>query len=210
MYFKRFNLDILQGIDPNIPYTTEKVLDNVANIISYYPLIDNVLKEQLRNRFPIPPDQISMSLCGTEIPPHRDHKPHSVCMNYYIDTANGATHFYEKKTPEEMALLGDLGPWGRPFTINHRTAPAMRAGEQMSQEEDNNIFWKIALNRVASFKANTNEYWLLNVKKIHSVTFDTPKVTPPRKFLVFAWWTKEFDEIAEMLEQMSIDNSAHT
>lgn len=201
MYFKHFNLDILQGIDPNIPYTTESVVDEYTNIIAYYPLVDNVLKEQLRNRFPIPPDNISMCLCDKEMPPHRDHMPHNVCMNYYIDTANGVTHFYEKKTSEEMTALGDLGAFARPFTMHSKT---------MVKKEDNNIFWKIALNRISSFKAKNNEYWLLNVRKIHNVTFDAPVVTPPRKFLVFAWFDKDFDEIADMLEQMSIDNSANT
>jgi hypothetical protein len=201
MYFKNFNLDILQDIDPNIPYTTETVIDDYKNIIVYYPLVDGDLKEQLRNSFPIPPDQISMCFCHKEMPPHRDHLPHNVCMNYYIDTANCTTQFYEKKTPEEMAALGNLGALARPLTLQ---------SNHMAQQENENIFWKTTLKRTDSFKAKDNEYWLLDVRKIHNVIFDSPKSTIPRKFLVFAWWTKDFGEIADMLEQMSIDNSVNT
>ena len=201
MYFKNFNIDILQCIDPNIPYTTETVIDDYKNIIVYYPLVDSDAKEQLRNRFPILPDQISMCFCHKEMPPHRDHLPHNVCMNYYIDTANCTTQFYEKKSPEEMAALGDLGALAKPFTLQ---------SNHMAQQETENIFWKTTLKRVDSFKAKDNEYWLLNVRKIHNVIFDAPKATMPRKFLVFAWWTKEFDEIADMLEQLTIDNQSNT
>ena len=157
MYFKNFNIDILQGIDPHIPYTTETVIDDYKNIIVYYPLVDGDVKEQLRNRFPIPPDQISMCFCHKEMPPHKDHLPHNVCMNYYIDTANCTTQFYEKKTPEEMAALGNLGALAKPFTLQ---------SNHMAQQESENIFWKTTLKRVDSFKAKDNEYWLLNVRSI--------------------------------------------
>jgi hypothetical protein len=202
MYFKHFNLDILEGIDASaIPYTTESVIDDYKNIIIYYPLVDNELKEELRSKFPIPPDQISMCFCSKEMPPHKDHLPHNVCMNYYIKTANCTTQYYEKKTKEEMAALGNLGALARPLTLQ---------SNYMSQQESENIFWKAALKRTDSFVAKDNEYWLLNVRQIHNVIFNDPAEKGPRQFLVFAWWTKEFDEIAAMLEQMSVDNTANT
>ena len=86
---------------------------------------------------------MSLMTIDREIPPHTDSDI-NVSINFYIETDNCRTVYYEPKN-EELNLF------------------------QIKNQTDGHIYDKNELMEIGSFVAQPMEIWILNVKKIHGV-----------------------------------------
>jgi hypothetical protein len=163
--------------------------------LSYHGLKQEVFIELL-NRFPesIRPDFVNMGIMTTpNCPSHKDHmslnllkkynldtnvhRPISTNLLYYLSAGEGETRFYEPKPNAKELHVQNSGPESRNITyLNHD------------------------LDRVSSFVAETGDYYLLNVSKIHSVN---NLINPPRMMLTFSWHLTPYQEV---LEQLLLNN----
>jgi hypothetical protein len=103
--------------------------------------------------------------------------PISTNLLYYVAAGIGETRFYEPKT-----FAKELHP------------------ENSGKESRNITYLNHDLDRVSSFVAETGDYYLLNVSKIHSVN---NLINPPRMMLTFSWHLKPYQEV---LEQLLLNN----
>jgi hypothetical protein len=122
--------------------------DDIFYGIRYYE-IDNESKHYLYKKFlPINLygkfDILLMIINYHDILPHTDSDVKTV-INYYIKGANAVTHFWKLK----------------PDIIDNKL--------KMDNQTDGSIYDLNTLKHNYSFKAKNNEYWILNVKEIHSV-----------------------------------------
>lgn len=181
MYFKKLNLAF-----PNIDYekNISHYLMSYGNkkLLTYYRLNDYVYTEILK----CIPDElkshvtsIDWVISGTESPsivPHTDNG--IICnINYYLETANAMTSFYEPKssgipTPivDEQGTYGNLG--GTVFGWNDVTLKTL-------------------------FIAKNNECYLLDVSKVHAVT--RLAVPNQRKFVTVMFEKLDFDTVSRYL-----------
>ena len=199
MYFQKLFSNLVDGID--IESFIEGVNHNrnySANSavgLSYYAITEEIAQELL-GRFPesIRPDHVNIGIMTTpHCPSHKDHMTVSLLKRYGLDTnlhrsistnllyyvraGNGKTRFYEPKPNAKELHPQNSGPESRNITyLNHD------------------------LDCVSHFVAETGDYYLLNVSKIHSVN---NLIDPPRKMLTFSWHFKPYQEV---LEQLIINN----
>lgn len=199
MYFQKLFSNLVDGID--IEPFIEGVVDhrnysaNTAVGLSYYEIKETICQE-LMNRFPesIRPDYINIGMMTTaNCPSHKDHmsvpllkrygldtdQHRSISTNllYYVRAGVGETRFYEPKPYAKELHPQNSGKDSRNITyLNHD------------------------LDKVSQFVAETGDYYLLNVSKVHSVN---NLVDPPRKMLTFSWHFKPYQEV---LEQLIINN----
>lgn len=101
--------------------------------------------------------------------PHRDHGI-TCCINYYIQSNNCTTHFYEANPNAKR--------------------------EQYKGKTASNLYDINDLTEVSSFVAADGECYMLDVKQIHSVSIPHNGV---RKFLSFNWFDRSYDEIKKSL-----------
>lgn len=177
MYFQKLNL-----LFPQIDYENNisHYLMSYGNkkVLTYYRLNDFAC-EQVLNCIPasLKDHVISIDwvISGTEeanIVPHVDNGV--ICnINFYIETANAITNFYEPidagtPTPitDKQGTYGNLG--GKVFNWN-------------------TVTWK------AAFKANKNDCYLLDVSKVHSV--NKLEVPNQRKFVTVMFDKLDFDTV---------------
>jgi len=122
--------------------------DDIFYGIRYYD-IDNQGKQYLYDKF------LPLSLHGKfniflmiinyhDILPHTDSNINTV-INYYIKSSNAVTHFWKLKSGITDDKL------------------------KISNQTDGSIYDVNRLKHNYSFKAKNHEYWILNVKEIHSV-----------------------------------------
>jgi|688.fasta_scaffold88964_5 hypothetical protein len=101
--------------------------------------------------------------------PHIDHTI-KCCINYYFEPNESVTSFH---VPKE------------------NTSPSLYPGQAEA-----NLFKIDDVDEVASFKAERNEAYVLNVSKIHSV-YSPNQGT--RKFISYNWVNHSFEEIVSNL-----------
>jgi hypothetical protein len=199
MYFQKLFSNVASGID------IENSLDGIVSSrnyraysgvgLSYHTLKQEVFTELLE-RFPVEirPDYVNVGIMTTSnCPSHKDHmnvgllkrygfdidSRQSISANllYYVRHGGGETRFYEPKPNAKELHVENSGKESRNIAyLNHD------------------------LNRADSFVAETGDYYLLNVSKIHSVNNVT---TPPRMMLTFSWHLKPYQEV---LEQLLLNN----
>ena len=116
---------------------------------------------------------MSLMTIDREIPPHTDSDI-NVSINFYIETDNCRTVYYEPKN-DELNLF------------------------QIKNQTDGHIYNKNELKEVGSFVAQPMEIWILNVKKIHGV--ESVKEEPLRKALTLGTKKYNYDEVYDMLQQ---------
>lgn len=101
---------------------------------------------------------------------HIDHGP-KAALNFYISAGTDETIFYKKKT---------------------QNIPSIQYPGQL----DNNVFRTDDLIEESKFVSNSNEAYLLDVSKIHSVN----KITDcTRIFIAYLWYSNSYEEILENL-----------
>jgi hypothetical protein len=195
MYFQKLFSDLVSGIDLNSAidgvYEHRNYRDNSAVGLSYHSLKPAIFAELL-DRFPksIRPDFVNMGVMTTpNCPSHKDHmsldllekynldtsvhRPISTNLLYYVAAGDAETRFYEPKPGAKELHVQNSGPRSRNITyLNHD------------------------LNQVCSFVAETGDYYLLNVSKIHSVN---NLINPPRKMLTFSWHFTPYQEVMDQL-----------
>ena len=135
---------------------------NKGPVITYYKINDpeyfqGLLPERMFYR--VEPDQIQLTeIVGDgDIPPHFDHDIRTTA-NYYIETNNSTTYFYNKK-------------------------PGVVPQNYPGKKTDN-IFTFDDVEQVDEFTANDGDLYILDVSKIHSV--HSP-VWGIRRFISFQW-----------------------
>lgn len=100
--------------------------------------------------------------------PHRDHGV-SCRANYYLNSTDSITYWYEKKLDIDAQIIPNSNIYNR--------------------FDD--------LDRKDEFQAANNEFYLLNVQKIHSVLSNNIRV---RQFITFQWYNSSYDEILSNLK----------
>jgi len=199
MYFQKLFSNIADGID-----IENSIADTVGSRnyrayssigLSYHTLRQEVSAELLE-RFPVEirPDHVNIGIMTTiNCPSHKDHmnihllkrygfdinSRQSISTNllYYVRDGGGETRFYEPK-PNAKELHA----------------------ENSGKESRNISYLNHDLNKVDSFVAETGDYYLLNVSKIHSVN---NLINPPRMMLTFSWHLTPYQEV---LEQLLLNN----
>ena len=116
---------------------------------------------------------MSLMTIDREIPPHTDSDI-NVSINFYIETDNCRTVYYEPKN-DELNLF------------------------QIKNQTNGFIYKKEQLKEVGSFVAQPMEVWVLNVKKIHSVESD--KEEPFRKAVTLGTRKHNYESVCEMLKE---------
>jgi len=138
----------------NLPLKMEKI-DNQYGVIvdgefigiRYYH-VDESIEKKLLKTFIHPQTRkyfhLSLMVINhNDIPPHIDNEL-QVVINYYLKTANATTLFWKPKQSELTTT-------------------------KVMNQKDGRLFKKDELECIGSFKAETNDFWMLDVSKIHSV-----------------------------------------
>jgi len=107
------------------------------------------------------------------IPPHTDNDLKMV-MNLYMKTADATTYFWRPKNDVVTTL-------------------------QLEMQTDGRLFREDDLECVASFRAETNDLWMLNVSKIHSVRSMRDEL---RVAFCFQSTTLNFENVLEKIDQI--------
>jgi len=133
---------------------------------------DKLLKIYTRRFCKIPPTvTLYSTITGSgSIGPHIDHGP-LAGLNFYVSAGVDETVFYKKKNKDA-------------------------AGLQYPGREQSNIFSPDDIDEVDKFVANSNEAYLLDVSKIHSVRKLTNE---PRIFIAHLWYEHSYEEVLENL-----------
>lgn len=144
--FQDLKLPLLDLTKLELSHRYGVMLNNEFHGITYYNL-QNVYKDVLMDAIIKPNHQSKFKLYLMVINvedalPHTDDNVFAV-INYYIETGNATTHFWER---------------------DEKTMTAKLACQKNAQ-----IYDEKTLMHRASFKAATNDIYILNVKKIHSV-----------------------------------------
>jgi hypothetical protein len=111
---------------------------------------------------------------NSPIPPHTDTEIVTT-INFYIDTDGCETVFYDSKTDTPRSY-------------------------QIENQTDGYIFLKEDLTPIASFVAQDNEIWVLDVKKIHSVESD--KTDIKRKAVTLGTHIHDYEAVVAMLREV--------
>lgn len=151
----------------------QKFISN-DTLLEYFEIADvgKILSLHTRTFCKIPPTYVIFSqITGIgSLEPHKDHGP-QVSLNYYIEAGIDKTIFYQKK---DEHLQGTYYPG----------------------KEEANIYESKDLLPITEFVSSSNESYLLNVSKIHSVQ----KLTNHKRiFLTYAWHDNTYEEVLENL-----------
>ncbi len=179
MYFKRLNFK-LPEVD--ISKLKGKYGEGYGPTFKLYNIKDINYLDNLfasRVKFHIPPvvkSFVEISDGGTGA--HIDH--HSVALNYYLDPGSGLTFFWTPKQNVENKVV-------------------KRILEDGSTEENTVRGWEFEdLNFVTSFKPESNDAVLLNVKQIHSVAkFNQSSM---RSLISLRWFFEDFETVLNSIE----------
>jgi hypothetical protein len=138
----------------NLPLKLEKIknqygveIDNQFVGVRYYE-VDESLEKKILKTFIHPQARkyfhvALMVINNSYIPPHIDNDL-QIVINYYIQTANATTYFWK---PNQNTL----------------------STAQVENQSDGKLFRENELECTGQFKAETNDLWILDVSKIHSV-----------------------------------------
>lgn len=125
-----------------------KYIDNVFNGIRYYGIDDESTAYLLKKFLPLSLQShfnvLLMIINYDNILPHTDSDISTV-INYYIKGSDAITHFWKLKPNMQNKAL------------------------KLENQTDGSIYNVDDLEHNYSFKAKDNEFWILNVKEIHSV-----------------------------------------
>jgi hypothetical protein len=182
-YFKK-----ISNKKMNLPLKYEKLL-NFYGIkvgdkhlgIGYYDVDRNVEKKLLetfihpsaRNNFHVS----LMVINHSYIPPHIDNDLKMV-INFYVKTANATTYFWRPKTDSVSTI-------------------------KLNMQTDGRLFKEEELECVGDFRAETNDLWMLDVSKIHSVRCDEEGVIGAMRIaFCFQSMTLSFEEAMKNIDQI--------
>lgn len=169
----------------NVPVKYEKLL-NFYGVqvgdkrlgVGYYDVDDSVEKKLLKTFIhPSARKHFHVSLMvinHSYIPPHIDNDLKMV-MNLYMKTADATTYFWRPK----MDIVSTL---------------------KLEMQTDGRLFKEEELECVGSFRAETNDLWMLDVSKIHSVRCDGEGSL--RIAFCFQSTTLNFDDVMKNLDQI--------
>jgi hypothetical protein len=156
---------------------TQFVSGNIS--LEYYSLenVDAFRNQHLKKFYTIRPSRVLFTeINGTGfLNPHIDHNT-NVTLNYYIQSIDDVTTFYETNNN----IIG--------FNYGNR--------------DQSNIYDVGDLSVKSEFVANNNTAYLLDVSKIHSVTKTS---ILPRKFISYQWKNHTFDEVLQDLIEVNPD-----
>jgi len=138
----------------NLPIIMDKIgneygimVDNQFVGVRYYDVEESIEKKLLKTFIhPQSRKHFHLSLMiinHHDIPPHIDNDL-NVVINYYLQTANATTKFWNPKNTQLNAV-------------------------KIKNQVDGRLFIKEDLECMGNFKAETNDLWMLDVSKIHSV-----------------------------------------
>ena len=177
-YFKRFNIQIPKFHENYIfPKMRRRLVnsDDSYHGVTYHSIQNEILHLRLMNFFKdLGPSSLSYVEIKDEeiIIPHRDHDNITCCINYYFESGNARTLFYES--------IDENKRWALPDEI-----------ENQMYNFDNIV-------ETCSFTAENNSLYVLNVSKIHGVFIDKTQI---RKFFSWQFTDKDFNQVCYLLEK---------
>jgi hypothetical protein len=174
----------------NLPLKLEKIknqygvfMDNIFVGVRYYE-VDESLEKKILKTFIHPQARkyfhvALMVINNSYIPPHIDNDL-QIVMNYYVQTANATTYFW-KPNQSTLSIV------------------------QVENQSDGKLFRESELECIGQFKAETNDLWMLDVSKIHSVgKIDNPN--PTQNILRIAYCIQSnkigFSEVIKNLDKI--------
>jgi hypothetical protein len=138
----------------NLPIKMDKIaneygvmVDNKFLGVRYYE-VETSIEKKLLKQFIHPQARkffhiALMVINHHDIPPHIDNDL-NVVLNYYIETADATTKFWNAKNDKLTTT-------------------------KIKNQNNGRLFDKDELECIGNFKANSNDMWMLDVSKIHSV-----------------------------------------
>jgi hypothetical protein len=138
-----------------------------------------------RIRFKIPPDGVNYTeITDHGTVPHRDESKSA--LNYYVNTADAVTAFWEPKDPDYHGdVIARLDPDGK-----------LRKSTAVSYDEKK-------LKIAGCFFARPHTAYLLRTSAIHSVKkFNSPH---QRQFFRWMWRDLEFQDLLDNIEILTVD-----
>lgn len=185
-YFRKIPLD-LSVVDMNL-IRGGQLQEGYGDTFHSYHIRDREYFSELcaaRIRFKIPPDGVNYTeITDHGAAPHRDEAKSA--LNYYINTADAVTAFWEPKDPDYHGdVIARLDTDGR-----------LRKSTAVSYDEKK-------LKIAGSFFARPHTAYLLRISAIHSVK----KINPynQRQFFRWLWRDLEFEDLIDNIEILTAD-----
>jgi hypothetical protein len=185
-YFRKIPLD-LSVVDMNL-IRGGQLQEGYGDTFHSYHIRDMEYFRELcaaRIRFKIPPDGVNYTeITDHGAAPHRDEAKSA--LNYYINTADAVTVFWEPKDPDYHGdVIARLDTDGR-----------LRKSTAVSYDEKK-------LKIAGCFFARPHTAYLLRISAIHSVK----KINPynQRQFFRWLWRDLEFEDLIDNIEILTAD-----
>ena len=185
-YFQKIPLD-LSMVDMNL-IRGGQLQEGYGDTFHSYHIRDREYFREFcaaRIRFKIPPDGVNYTeITDHGTVPHRDESKSA--LNYYVNTADAVTAFWEPKDPDYHGdVIARLDTDGR-----------LRKSTAVSYDEKK-------LKIAGCFFARPHTAYLLRISAIHSVK----KINPynQRHLLRWLWRDLEFQDLLDNIEILTVD-----